>query len=222
MALSGAIMVGFLIAHMAGNLKIFAPPGMLGSYKIDHYARFLRTVGSDLLGEQTVLWIARIVLLLAVTLHVLMAVQLRLRNRAARPVPYQKVRHRASNIASRGMFFGGLIVLVFIVAHILHFTTGTIHMRGFMEGHVYANVYSAFSVWYIALAYVVAMTAVAFHLYHGVWSMFQTLGIDGPDTNCALRFAARVLALALFVGFISVPVAIWCGLLSPPVILMAG
>ena len=222
MALSGAVMVGFLIAHMTGNLKIFAPPGALGSYKIDHYAHFLRTVGSDLVGEESVLWGARAILLLAVGLHVLMALQLRARNRAARPVPYQKVKHAASNFASRGMFLGGLIVLVFIVAHILHFTTGTIHMQGFMHGHVYANVYAAFSIWYIALAYVVAMTAVAFHLYHGVWSMFQTLGIDGPDTNSVLRLAARLLSVVLFVGFISVPVAIWCGFLSPPVIVIAG
>lgn len=221
MALTGAIMVGFLIMHMSGNLKIFAPVGPMGSYKIDHYAHFLRTMGSDLFGEQTLLWIGRSVLIVAVLLHILMAVQLRLRNAAARPISYKKVNYRASNIASRGMFWGGLIVLVFIIAHILHFTIGTIHPQ-FVEGHVYANVYSAFSIWYVALAYIVAMIAVAFHLFHGVWSMFQTLGVDGPDSNFGLRMAAKLLALVLFVGFISVPVAIWFGFLSPPVIYMAG
>jgi succinate dehydrogenase / fumarate reductase cytochrome b subunit len=115
------------------------------------------------------------------------------------------------------MLYGGLFLLLFVVFHILHFTTGQLHFSGFVEGQVYANVASAFRNAGTAAFYVVAMGLLAAHLYHGTWSMFQTLGVDTPRWNTGIRTAAKVVAVALFVGFSSVPVAILVGALPAPV-----
>jgi succinate dehydrogenase / fumarate reductase cytochrome b subunit len=114
------------------------------------------------------------------------------------------------------MLYGGLFLLLFVTFHILHFTTGTVHWS-FVEGDVYANVWSAFQNLLTAGFYVVAMALLALHLYHGTWSMFQTLGVDTPRWNKGLRTVAKVVAVALFVGFSAVPVSIATGLLSAPV-----
>jgi succinate dehydrogenase / fumarate reductase cytochrome b subunit len=116
------------------------------------------------------------------------------------------------------MLYGGLFLLVFVIFHILHFTTGTVHFSGFVEGEVYANVWSAFQSVVTAGFYVVSMALLALHLYHGTWSMFQTLGVDTPRWNGAIRNGAKVVAFAMFVGFSSVPVSIALGLLAPPAV----
>jgi succinate dehydrogenase / fumarate reductase cytochrome b subunit len=213
MALSGLALVLFVIGHMAGNLKIFAGvDSATGDYKIDDYGVFLRTMGSEMFGREGVLWIVRIGLLAAVVIHALSGIALARLNRRAKPQGYQVRSYRSANAASLTMLYGGLFLIVFITFHILHFTTGTLHFSGFVHGQVYANVYSV-----TAGVYVVAMALLGLHLYHGTWSMFQTLGVDAPRWNSGIRTAAKVVAVAMFLGFSSVPVGIAVGALPAPV-----
>jgi succinate dehydrogenase / fumarate reductase cytochrome b subunit len=218
MALSGLILVGFVIGHMAGNLKIFGGVNpATGNYYIDEYGHHLRVMGSELFGYSGFLWIVRVVLIAALFLHVVSGIQLARLNRKAKPEGYEKRSYRSANAASLTMIYGGLFLLCFVVFHILHFTTGQAHFAGFVEGKVYANVWSGFQSLPIVGVYVVAMAFLALHLYHGVWSMFQTLGVDTPRWNRTIRSAAKAVAVALFVGFSSVPVAIGAGVMPAPV-----
>lgn len=218
MAVSGLVLVLFVIGHMAGNLKIFAGiDPSTGDYKIDDYGVFLRTMGAEMFGKEGVLWIVRIGLLAAVVIHALSGIALARLNRRAKPQGYQVRSYRSANAASLTMLYGGLFLVVFITFHILHFTTGTLHFSGFVHGQVYANVYSAFQNFVTAGFYVVAMALLGLHLYHGTWSMFQTLGVDAPRWNNGIRAAAKVVAVAMFLGFSSVPVGIAIGALPAPV-----
>jgi succinate dehydrogenase / fumarate reductase cytochrome b subunit len=218
MALSGLVLVLFVLGHMAGNLKIFAGiDPTTGDYKIDDYGRFLRSMGSEMMGHETFLWVVRVVLFGCLVAHAASGIQLARLNRRAKPQGYKVANYRSANAASRTMMYGGLFLLVFVTYHILHFTTGTVHFDGFVEGEVYANVFSAFRHYGIAAFYVVAMGLLAAHLYHGTWSMFQTLGVDTPRWNQGFRTMAKVVAVALFVGFSAVPVSIAAGLLAAPV-----
>ncbi len=218
MALSGLVLVLFVLGHMAGNLKIFAGiDPSTGDYKIDDYGRFLRAMGAEMLGHSGVLWIVRLILLACLVVHAVSGIHLARLNRQAKPVGYKSTTYRSANAASRTMIYGGLFLLVFIVFHILHFTTGQLHFSGFVEGQVYANVFAGFRNVTTAGFYVVSMGLLAAHLYHGTWSMFQTLGVDTPRWNKSVRTAAKVVAIALFLGFSSVPVAIVVGALPAPV-----
>ncbi|NBW41638.1 succinate dehydrogenase [bacterium] len=214
-ALSGVVLLGFVIGHVTGNLKAFLGYGEGGQHKLDHYAEFLRTIGEDIFGYSGFLWLVRGFLLVCILLHVATIIQLRARNSKANPDRYQKSNYRASSVASRSMFWGGLLLFFFIIFHILHFTTGTLH-DSFVHGAVYANIYSAFQSTIITLFYAVSMGALGLHLYHGGWSLFQTLGVDNPDTNSAIRLGVRALAVFVVIGFVSVPVAIYLGFLPPP------
>lgn len=217
MALSGIVLVLFVLGHMAGNLKMFAGINpSSGDYKIDDYGRFLRTMGSEMLGESGVLWLVRIVLLVCVVVHAVSGILLARANRAAKPEGYKVKSYRSANAASLTMLYGGLFLIVFITFHIMHFTTGTLHWT-FVEGEVYANVWSGFQNFLTAGFYVVAMALLSLHLYHGTWSMFQTLGVDTPRWNRGLRNVAKVVAVALFLGFSAVPVSIATGMLPAPV-----
>lgn len=216
MAVSGLVLVGFVIGHMAGNLKMFVPMHGDGVYKMDLYAEFLRSMGSDLFGHSGLLWIARVGLLAALVLHVVSAIQLSIINKRAKPVSNTNPSYGSSTAASRTMLYGGLFLLCFIVYHILHFTLGTVHYRGFQEGRVYANVWTGFQSMPVVTFYVVAMGFLALHLFHGTWSMFQTLGVDTPVWNTTLRRIAGLVSIVLFIGFTSVPVAVTLGLLNPP------
>lgn len=218
MAITGLLLIGFLIGHMIGNLKMFA--GMdpdTGRYKLDLYAEFLRSMGHEMLGHETALWIVRGGLLACVLLHILMALQLSIINSRARPVGYKVNSYQSSTLASRGMMIGGLILLAFIVFHILHFTTGDLHFRDFKEGHVYANVWKGFQSPLVTGFYLLAMLSVCFHTFHGAWSVFQTLGIDSPKLNPILRKGAFFVAMILLIGFSSVPVAVALNYVKPPV-----
>ena len=219
MAVSGLVLVLFVLGHMAGNLKIFAGiDPATGDYKIDDYGRFLRSMGAEMLGHSGVLWIVRVVLLACLLIHAISGIQLARLNRAAKPVGYKTNSYRSANAASLTMIYGGLFLLVFVVFHILHFTTGNLHFSGFVEGEVYANVWSSFQSSLTAGFYVVSMGLLGLHLYHGTWSMFQTLGVDTPRWNQGLRTTAKVVAIALFIGFSSVPVGIAVGLLPAPAV----
>jgi succinate dehydrogenase / fumarate reductase cytochrome b subunit len=208
MAVTGLVLVGFVIAHMLGNLKIF-----LGAEAIDTYAVFLRTVGEPLLPYSVFLWLARIVLLTCVALHITAAVQLTRMNWAARPLGYDTKRSIATTYAARTMRWSGVILALFIVYHLLHLTAGSVGFRPgeFRHLSVYHNVVAGFSVWYVALFYIVAMACLCLHLDHGIWSMFQTLGWNNARTTRALQTLSRAVALVVFVGFISVPVAVLAG-----------
>jgi succinate dehydrogenase / fumarate reductase, cytochrome b subunit len=216
MALTGSVLVSFVIGHMIGNLKMFATCEVHNSAlscKIDKYAEFLRNFGSDLFGHGGFLWLVRIGLLISAVLHVICAIQLTLLNRKAKSQGYVNPQYSSSTIASRTMAYGGMLLSAFIIFHILHFTTGTLHFRDFIEGKVYDNVTNAFQSPLIVGFYLLAMCALGLHLYHGTWSMFQTLSIDSPSYNKIIRFSAKIIAILVFIGFISVPIAIFLGLL---------
>jgi succinate dehydrogenase / fumarate reductase cytochrome b subunit len=208
MAVTGIILVGFVIAHMLGNLKIF-----LGEEAIDKYALFLREVGEPLFPYEVLLWGARIILLLSVVLHIVAAYELTRMNWAARPQNYQTKKAIASTYASRTMRYSGVIVALFVVYHLLHFTAGVVGYSAGQFHHlkVFSNVVAGFSVWYVSLFYILAMAALCLHLDHGIWSMFQTLGLNNNRAISALRAIARAVAILVFAGFISVPVAVLAG-----------
>lgn len=216
MALSGLILVGFVLAHMLGNLKIYlGVDPKSGLYFFDLYARHLREIGEEFFGHAGFLWLARGVLLLAVLAHAVSGILLSRQNRIAKPVVAHGVKSRSANAASKTMFFGGLLLICFIVFHLLHLTTGTIH-QSFVEGQVYANVVSGFANPVIVGFYVLAMAFLSLHLYHGAWSMFQTLGLTSPTWNVRIKLFAVLASIALFLGFSSVPVAVTLGILKPP------
>jgi succinate dehydrogenase / fumarate reductase cytochrome b subunit len=206
MAVTGLIGVLFVLGHMAGNLKVFQ-----GAEHINAYGRLLHGPLNELL------WVARVVLLLAVVLHVMAATQLTMRDRAARPIGYARRDPQASTIASRTMRWGGVLLLLFIVVHILHFTTGTIRPAGvFTEGDVYANLVAGFRVPWVTAFYVVSMLALGLHLYHGAWSSFRSLGAAPPSPQPLRRRLALVVALIVSVGFAAVPLAAFAGLVGGP------
>ena len=208
MAVTGVVLIGFVIGHVVGNLKIFSGPD-----EINAYSRFLREVGQPELGYGQLLWIVRIVLLVCVGLHITAAVQLTRMNWAARPIGYAMKRNIETSFAARVMRWGGLLLVLFIVFHLLHLTGGVV---GFSAGQfkhlaVYQNVVAAFAVWPIALFYILAMCALCLHLSHGIWSMLQTLGWSTARNEVKLKLLSRGIALVVFIGFTSVPVAVMAG-----------
>jgi succinate dehydrogenase / fumarate reductase, cytochrome b subunit len=201
MAVTGLIMIGFVIGHLAGNLLVFA-----GRDRINAYSAFLHSTGE-------VLWAVRIVLLVSVILHITAAVQLTAIDKAARPIGYAKHQYAAATFASRSIRWGGVLLLVFIVYHLLHMTTGTVH-PSFTPGDVYHNLISGLSVWYVAAFYIVAMIALGLHLYHGTWSSIKTLGIEQPPTEpLRRRPLVWLFAVLMALGFASIPLAIMTGFL---------
>jgi succinate dehydrogenase / fumarate reductase cytochrome b subunit len=198
MAVTGIVLVGYILAHVTANLLIFT-----GATALDAYAAKLRTL-------PVLLWGVRILLLVSVVLHIVAATQLTVRTRAARPAPYYRFAPQSSDVASRTMRWGGVALLLFLVYHILHFTTGQAH-PDFIHLAPYHNVTTAFRSWWVSAIYIAAMIALALHLYHGTWSMFQTLGIEHPRVNPARRRLATVIAVLVPLGFVSVPVAVLFG-----------
>lgn len=213
-AVTGTILVGYLILHMAGNLNsLFGPGG--GSPRVDWYAAWLRDFGQPLIPYAGILWAVRALLLGALILHITGVVQLRARNRAARPAEYPAKRLGRS-WESRLMMFSGLLLLAFIVFHILQFTTLTIDITPLHHGEVYANLYNAFQEWYFVAIYLVALFLLGTHLRHALWSLVQTLGLTNPSRNPQVRLGATVLTVILVVGFALVPIFFWTGVLDAP------
>jgi succinate dehydrogenase / fumarate reductase, cytochrome b subunit len=208
MAVTGVVLVGFVIAHMLGNLKIFSGPN-----EINAYSRFLREVGSPELSYGQLLWIVRIVLLGCVILHITAAIQLTRMSWAARPIGYTVKRDIETTFAARVMRWGGLLLVAFVIFHLLHLTGGVVGFGAGQFKHlaVYQNVVAAFSVWPVTLFYIVAMGALCLHLDHGIWSMLQTLGWSTARNAAALKILSRIIAIVVFVGFTSVPVAVMAG-----------
>jgi succinate dehydrogenase / fumarate reductase, cytochrome b subunit len=208
-AVTGIMMAGFLVMHMMGNLKAFA-----GQEKLDHYATYLRDIGQDMFGHETVLWFARVGLLVAVVAHIITIVLLTKQNRKARPVKYHIKKSFASTFPARMMAVSGLLLLIFIVVHLAQFTFGSWLSTPFEEGHVYSNISQAFESGWLAWFYVFMMFIVCMHLYHGLWSFFQTFGIDNPERNKPLRGLAIVVSIVLFLGFSAVPFAFATGIIG--------
>jgi succinate dehydrogenase / fumarate reductase cytochrome b subunit len=208
MAVTGIILFGFVLLHMIGNLKLYEGP-----QKLNAYAGWLREVGSPAVPMSGLLWLMRIVLLVAVVLHIWAAWQVSRMSREARPRRYQQRKPVRMTYASRTMRWGGVIILLFIVYHLLHFTTGTVH-NDFIEGDVYHNVVSGFRVWWVSAFYIVAQIALGFHLYHGLWSLFQSLGWNHPRFNHWRRAFAHAFAWIITLGNISFPVAVLTGIIS--------
>jgi len=204
MAVTGLILFGFVFAHMLGNLQMFLPD----HEAINHYGKFLREM---LHGGG--IWVARAVLLGSVSLHIWAAWSLTRTSWKARPVPYKVVTPDASSYASRTMRWSGPIVFLFIVYHLLHFTVGSVH-PAFEEGQIYRNVIVGFSFWPVAVAYVIAISALGLHLRHGAWSMLQTLGASHPQWDRLRNLAATVFTVIIVLGFISVPLAVLAGVLK--------
>ena len=201
MGVTGLIGLGFVIGHMAGNLQAFS-----GEEKIDAYGALLHGPLHE------VLLIARVVLIAAVLLHITAAYQLTMLSRAARPVDYANRRPQVSTLASKTLRWGGVLLLVFLVFHILHFTIGTVH-PDFVEGRVYRNLSTGFAVKWVAAFYLVAMVALAMHLYHGAWSSMRTLGLAKQSAHPLKRYLPVVLAVVISFGFAVIPLAFLLGVL---------
>lgn len=201
MAVTGIILVTFVIGHMLGNLQMF-----LGVEAMNRYAAFLKSTGE-------LLWLARAGLLTAAVLHIISAVQLTMRNRAARPVAYAKQEPAVSTIASRTMRLGGVLLAAFLIFHLLHFTTGTLH-PAFSHTGVYGNVIIGFRSPWVVLFYLAAMAALGLHLFHGAWSGFRTLGLAKDSPTPLHRRIALWLAVGVWAGFTVIPVAVFLEILT--------
>ncbi len=201
MGVTGIIWIGFVIVHSLGNLLVFRGPDAINSY-----SRFLKGTGE-------LLWGLRVVLVVAVILHVIAAVQLTRQSRAARPIGYARHESQAATIASRTMRWGGALLLIFIVVHILHFTTGTIRPAGvFTPEDVYANIVLSFRLWWVALFYIVAMIALGLHLFHGAWSSVRSIGVSPPSPQPLHHKISVVIAILVWAAFTAIPVAVLSGI----------
>jgi succinate dehydrogenase / fumarate reductase, cytochrome b subunit len=206
MAVTGIILFGWITAHLLGNLKLY-----MGAEHLNEYGEWLRTMGAPALPEAAALWLSRIVLIVAVWLHIQAATQLTLMNRRARSTGYTDRDYEAADYASRTMRWGGVLLIAFVVFHILHLTTGDTHPN-FRPGDVYHNVVTGFQVVWVSLFYIVAQIALGLHLYHGLWSMFQSLGWNHPRFNAWRRTFATAFALIIAVGNILFPLSVLTGL----------
>jgi succinate dehydrogenase / fumarate reductase cytochrome b subunit len=209
MSVTGAILLAFVIVHMLGNLQIF-----LGQKALNDYAQHLQEL-------PCLLWPARIILLITLILHLWLAFQLTLENRAARPKNYLQKRAVQATIASKTMMPTGLVILAFIVYHLLHFTLGKTnpefyHLTDSLGRHdVYSMVVHSFQVPVISISYVVAMFFLCIHLSHGFSSFPQSLGFDTRKCD-GIKTAARVVSLLIFIGNCSIPAAILMGWITLP------
>ncbi len=207
MAVSGIVLFGFVLGHMIGNLKLYEGKDESGSYIIDVYGLFLRTFGTPAVPRTGLLWIARLVLLAAVVLHIWAAWQLTLMNRQARPAAYSRRDVVHTTYASRTMRWGGVIILLFVIYHLLDLTWGRAN-PAFVEGHVHDNVVASFSNPLVSAFYIVAQIALGLHLYHGLWSLFQSLGWNHPRFNSWRSGFAHAFAWIITLGNISFPLAV--------------
>ena len=200
MGITGLVGVVFVIGHALGNLFVFR-----GSEAMNAYSHFLKSTGE-------LLWVVRIVLILAVVLHAVAALQLTIQSRAARPIGYAKFKPQVATIASRTMRWGGVLLLVFIPLHILHFTTGTVRPAGvFSSTDVYGNVVTSFRIWWVALFYIVAMVTLGLHLFHGAWSSVRSIGMSPSSPQPLHRKLSLLIAVFAWAAFTAIPVAVFAG-----------
>jgi succinate dehydrogenase / fumarate reductase, cytochrome b subunit len=202
MGVTGLIGLGFVIGHMAGNLQAFS-----GAEKLDAYGALLHGPLHELV------LLARVVLIGAVILHITAAYQLTMLSRAARPVDYAGRKPQVSTFASRTLRWGGVLLLVFIVFHILHFTIGSVH-PDFVEGKIYRNLLVGFQNKWVAVFYLISMASLAMHLFHGAWSSMRTLGLAKQSAHPLKRYLPVALAVVVSCGFAAIPLAFLLGILK--------
>lgn len=211
MALTGIFLIGWVTAHTIGNMKLY-----LGAEATNHYSEWLRTgLGTPIVPETVVLWLVRVLLIGSFVLHIHAAYALTVMNRRARPVGYQSERdYLAANFAARTMRWTGIIVALFVIYHLLDLTWGVANPGGRWDGEAYENVVQSLTRWPVALFYVLGNVALAYHLYHGTWSLFQSMGWNKPRFNIWRKYAA--VAVALFIGLanISFPFAVLFGVVQ--------
>lgn len=227
MAVTGLLLCGFVAVHMAGNLKVYA-----GQQAFNDYARALRTLGAPFIPHSGLLWILRGGLIVAAVLHLHAAWATTRQSHAARPVDYKRREPVQTTYAERSMRWGGVIVALFVLYHLAHFTwgmrvapaapfavaveAGEASTASFVPHDPYHNFVAGFSIWWVSLIYVVAQVFLGFHLFHGVWSMFQSIGWvprsierGGHDWR---RTLATAFALVVCLGNVSFPIAVLTGL----------
>lgn len=212
MAVTGIALLGYILAHMLGNLKVY-----VGAEEIDAYGEALRDLGGHLVPRTHLLWLLRIGLTAAFALHVHAAYTLTILNRQARPVRYESQReYLVASYASRTMIWTGTIVLLFIVFHLADLTWGTepAATGEFVRGAVYDNMVATFSRWPVALFYIVANLALGVHIYHGTWSLFQSVGINNPRFNPWRRRLAVGFTVVVIGGNLSFPLAVLSGIIG--------
>ena len=207
MAVSGVILLGFIVFHMLGNLKVF-----LGAKEYNSYADGLRTIGGPIFPRTYLLWITRGVLYAAFVVHVTFAILTARQSRAARRVRYAKPDTVQADVAAKTMRWGGVAILLFLIFHLAHFTWGWLHPGyTFIRGDVYHNVVQGFDVGWISAIYIAAMIALGLHIYHGTWSVCQTFGINNRRWDRGIRQIATALAAIVVIGNVSMPVAVLAG-----------
>jgi succinate dehydrogenase / fumarate reductase cytochrome b subunit len=213
MAITGLIGIGFVLVHLLGNLKMYL--GVVdGEYDIDVYGEFLREILVPLLPRTYALWALRIVLIVALVLHLHAAYTLTIINRRARPVRYQSKRdYVAADFAARTMRWTGIIVLLFLFFHLADLTWGWFN-PDFVRGEVYRNVDASLSRIPVAILYIVANIALGIHLFHGTWSLFQSMGWNNPRFNSWRRGIATAVATVITVGNVSFPIAVQAGIIQ--------
>jgi succinate dehydrogenase / fumarate reductase cytochrome b subunit len=207
MAVTGVVLFLFVVGHLLGNLKVFE-----GAEKFNAYAEGLRTVGAPFFGRGQLLWLVRVALLLSVAAHLWAAVGVTLASRRARPVGYRLLAATETTYAARTMRWGGVILLLYVIYHLLDLTFGRVN-PSFEPGNAYHNVVASLQVWPVAAAYTAAMLVLGLHLYHGTWSALQTLGLHRPPTGQGRRGVAAAVAVVIAGGYIAIPVAVLAGLL---------
>ena len=208
MAVTGLIWIGYVVMHMYGNLKVF-----LGPEVFNHYAEGLRVLGEPVFGRMHLLTIARVVLVSSIGAHVWAAVTLARQAQIARPQRYAVTKPQAADYAALTIRYGGIAIFFFILYHLAHLTWGVPGIHGdYIRGDAYHNLVIGFQNPLNVLLYLVALTALAFHLYHGTWSLCQTLGLVNRDSTPAVRALALVLAIVVPVGFALVPLSVLFGM----------
>jgi len=201
MAITGLVLFGYVILHLFGNLQVFLPNGR---ESINNYAVLLHS-------HAMLLWAVRAFLILMIVLHIWAYMQLGVRKMEARPIGYEKKRAAGSSFASRTMYWTGPFIAAYVVYHILHLTTGTANPN-FHEGDVYGNVVNAFRSIPVSIVYILAIIFLCMHLYHGLWSWWQSLGVHHPRYTPVLKRAAAAIAVLIAAGYISIPVGVMTGI----------
>jgi succinate dehydrogenase / fumarate reductase, cytochrome b subunit len=206
MAISGIVLMVYVLLHMIGNLKLY-----FGQEAMDEYAEWLRIFGAPAVPDTTALWLVRILLLVAFVVHIHAATVLTITNRKARPERYQSKReYLAADFAARTMRWSGVIILLFVLFHLADLTFGYVNPE-FAHGNVYDNVVASFSRPVVSAFYILANLALGLHLYHGAWSLFQTMGWNNPRFNHWRRWFAIAFAIVVAGGNISFPIAVLSG-----------
>jgi len=206
MAVSGVILFAFVVGHLLGNLKVYQ-----GAAHFNAYAEGLRTVGAPFFARGQLLWAIRVVLLAALGAHLWAAVTVTRASWRARPIGYRRLTPVETTYAARSMRWGGVLILGYVAYHLLDLSFGPANPR-FVPGDPYHNLVASLARWPVAAAYGVAMLAVGLHIYHGLWSAGQTLGLNRPPTSGWRRGLAALIAGLITVGYVSIPVAVLSGL----------